>query len=522
MRFLIKRLLLAQQACLFQFALGAHQGGRCGVLFRRQGFLQPGNCQLFGSDPGPLDILQLGRQLGFFQRQRANRCLQRDLAFDRGQFGLLGIVLLSRSMGRLLRQRGALLRQFGRTALFLQLQQRRIVGCLLGPLARLALLQRQRLLRNPGARKNLGLLLGRDARLRDRLQLAVDVDARLRRGQDARVGIAPCLRAGHGRRLDALTLDRAIAQFFFGLQTQVQRLGRTPLGLGVRQRDRFALLFDVGQRPGFFQRTRLRCRAAECASERDLIGALALQHQFQRIAFGIGQKLCGLARAVRMALALARQHHHARIGGRDAHHFFLGGVHGGQSFARLAPRLFVVRRQFLRRQHRLLGQSGFLRDIVDGQFARHFFALGTLLQGHADLGIEQCAGAQFGRFLLDGFEPGHAGIGGSAHAVEALAAGRDDFFRRLCMLQRGGGGGGIDCGAIVGQRAGARFRQRPRFGRTARLGLGLDARDAGMDRLHFHLGTAEIGTAEIGTAEIGAASIGAVRLQRFQPGAIIG
>ena len=119
--------------------------------------------------------------------------------------------------------------------------------------------------------------------------------------------------------------------------------------------------------------------------------------------------------------------------------------------------------------------------------------------GQLDLGVGFDAGAQFGGFLAHGFEALGAGLGGGAQGFEAVAVGFDGFFGGLGVLQRGGGGGGVHRGALLGQRAGARFGVGAAFGGARRLGFGFDAGDGFLDGAHFATWRA-VGGAGAGTA----------------------
>ena len=256
---------------------------------------------------------------------------------------------------------------------------------------------------------------------------------------------------------------------------------------GLRQRDRFAFLLQVGQRARFFQRPHFGGGAVERRFQRDLVGAFALHRQFQRFAFRFGQHLRRLARPVGMAFAFARHDGHARVSGRNADHFFLGRLHGGDAFDRLQARLLGLHLQFFGGARGLLGQFGLHRHLFAG--AQPALLLGARAQfgGHADFIVGFDAGAQFRRFQFDRFQPCHAGLGGGAHGFQAFAVGGDRFFGRLRALLRGGGGGGIDGGAVFGQRAHARFGQRAALGGAGGFRFRFDAGNRFVDGFQFHL-----------------------------------
>ena len=281
-------------------------------------------------------------------------------------------------------------------------------------------------------------------------------------------------------------MDGRVAQFLFRLQAQVQRLRRMALGLRLRQRDGFAFLLQVGQRARLFQRAHFGGGAVEGRFQRDLVGALALHRQFQRFAFRFGQHLRRLARAVGVALAFARQHGDTGVGRGDAHHFLLGRLHGGDALDGLQARLLRLHLQFLGGAGRLFRQFRLHRHLFAGAQAAFLLGAGARLGGQADFIVRFHAGAQFGRLLLDRFQAGHAGLRGGAHGFQALAVGGDGFLGRLRVLLRGGGGGRIDGGAVLCQRAHARFGQG-----TALCGAGgfrfrFHAGDRLVDGLQFH------------------------------------
>ncbi|OEZ96845.1 hypothetical protein JAB9_25540 [Janthinobacterium sp. HH107] len=282
-------------------------------------------------------------------------------------------------------------------------------------------------------------------------QLAVHLDARLGGGQDAHVGIAARLRAGHGDHFQALAVDGRVAQFLFRLQAQTQRLRRMALRFRLRQGDGFALLLQVRQRARFFQGAHFGGGAVEGRFQRDLVGALALHRQIQRFAFRFGQHLRRLARTVRMALAFTGQHGDTGVRRSDAHHFFLGRLHGGDALDGLQARLLRLHLQFLGGAGGLLGQFRLHGHLLAGAQAAFLLGAGALFGGQTDGIIRFHAGAQFGRLLLDGFQAGHAGLRGGAHGVETFAVGGDRFLGCLRILLRGGGGGRVDGGAVLGQ-----------------------------------------------------------------------
>src|SRR5471032_1938685 len=405
---------------------------------------------------------------------------------QRGDGALFRRVFGGGAFGGLARQRGAFVGQLRGQFVFHGLDAGRFGRCRLGLLQLLGLHQRQRLGFDPGVRLQLRFLLGGRAGQRHIAQLAFGFDARLGRRQDARLGIATRLHAGGGHHLHALAVDRRVADFLFGLQAQMQRLRGAALRLGLRQRDLLALLFQMRQRAGLFQRAHLGGGAVEGRFERDLVGAFALHGQLQRLGFGVGQHLRGLARGVGVAFAFARQRGDARVGRRDADHLFARGLHGGDAFDRVQPGAFGLRVQLVGGARGLLRQLRFDGDLFGGALAVFFFLFGALLGGDADRGVGFDAGAQLGRLLLDRFEAGHAGLGGVAQRFEALAVGGDGFFRSLCVLQRDGGGGGDHRGAVLGQRTGARLGVGAVLGGAGGLGVGFDAGDRLVYGFHLH------------------------------------
>ena len=267
--------------------------------------------------------------------------------------------------GGLLRQRGALVGQRAGALLLLRFQRGGGGGGLrrrwrAGALPSVAIDFRF----HPGVHLLAGLFFGQRARQRHFAQLAVDFDARFGGGHDAPFGFAPRFGAGGGHLLDALAVDGGVAQFFFGLQAQVDRLGGDPLRLGLGEGDRLAFLFDVGQRARFFQRARFGHGAGERRGQRDLVGLFALHGQFERFGFGFGQQFGGLARALGLALAFARQRGHAGVGAGDVQHFFLGGVHRGDPFDRLQAGLLGVHFEVFDGARGAFGHLGFRFDLA--------------------------------------------------------------------------------------------------------------------------------------------------------------
>jgi hypothetical protein len=189
-----------------------------------------------------------------------------------------------------------------------------------------------------------------------------------------------------------------------------------------------------------------------------------------------------------LTLALAGQRGHARIGAGDADHFFLGRLHGGDALGRLQAGLFGLGFEFRSSAFHLFGQFGFGRQLFMGALTAFLFGAGALFGRQTDLGVGFHAGTQFGGFLFDGFQPGHAGLGGSAQRFQPFAVGADGVFGRLGILQRYGSSGSIHGGAVFGQcahglRRGRGFRQR------RRPWLRFHAGDGFLYGLHFHRGT---------------------------------
>src|SRR5471032_676700 len=409
--------------------------------------------------------------------QRGGGVLRGRVFGQRGDRALLRIVFGGGAFGDAARQGGAFFGQLRGALVFDGFDTGRFGGNDFSFFQLPGLHQRQRLGFDLGVRFQLGFLFGVHARQRHITQLTVGFDARLGRGQDARLGVAARLHAGGGHHLHAFAVDRRVADFLFGLQAQMQRLRGAALRFGLRQRDLLALLFQMRQRAGLFQRAHFGGGAVIGRFQRDLVGALALHGQIERLVFGVGQHLRGLARGVGVAFAFARQRGDARVGRGDAGHFFARGLHRGDAFDSVQARLFGLRVQLVGGARGLFRQFGFDGDLFGGALAVFFFLLGALLGGDADRGVGFDAGAQFGGLLLDRFEAGHAGLGGVAQRFEALAVGGDGFFRRLGVLQRDGGGGGVHRGAVLGQRAGARLGVGAVLGGAGGLGVGLDAGD---------------------------------------------
>ncbi|OEZ94846.1 hypothetical protein DUPY_44260 [Duganella phyllosphaerae] len=329
-------------------------------------------------------------------------------------------------------------------------------------------------------------LLGLHPGQRHRAQLVVGFDARFGGGHDAGVRFAPGLGAGGGHHFQPFAVERHVADFLFGLQAQVQRLGGAAVRLGLGQGDLLALLLQVGQRACFFQRPHFGGGAVEGRFERDLVGALALHGQVEGFGFGFGQHLRGLARRMGMALALARHGGHAGVGAGNAHHLVLGGLHRSHAFDRLQAGLFGFHFQFVGGARSLGGERRFDRDLLGGAQAAFVFGTGPLFGSLADQVVRFHAGAQFGGFLLDGVEPGHAGLGGGAQRFEAVAVGGNRVFGCLGVLLGGGSGGGVHRGAVFGQGTGARLGVGAVFGGAGGFRFGFHAGDGFLDRLHFH------------------------------------
>jgi hypothetical protein len=294
-------------------------------------------------------------------------------------------------------------------------------------------------------------------------------------------------RADGGPLFQALAVDGGVAQFLLGLQAHAQRLRGGALVLGLGQGDRLAFLLDVGQRPRLFQRPRLGGGARKAGRQRDLVGAFALQRQFQRLGFDFRQLLGSLARGLLKALAFARQDRDPGVGAGAVADFFARGMHGGDPLGGLQARLFGMLRQLVGLARGPFRQFGVASGLLFGAAARLFLGPRARLGVQADLGVGFHACAQLGRFLAHRFEALGRGFGGGAQGVDAVAVGLDRLFRGLGVRQRGGGGFGVDRRAFLGQAAGARLGMGAVLGRDRRLGLGLDPRDALLDRALLQL-----------------------------------
>src|SRR5471032_2769027 len=509
--------LYAQRGDLRLLRFDACLGGGGRGFLGQQFFLQRDQRLLLGGGAGAFGGGQRGRLRGRFCGQRfggfacggvgslrlgfaltrrrrvgiANGAIFRKgcrlaLLGQRGDGALLRGVFGGGAFGDAARQRGAFLGQAHGAFVFDGFDTGRFGRCGFGFFQLRRLHQRQRLGFDPGVGFQLGFLLGVHPRQRHVTQLAFGFDARLGRGQDARLGVAPRLHAGGGHHFHALAVDRRVADFLFGLQAQMQRLRGAALRLGLRQRDLLALLLQMRQRAGLFQRAHFGGGAVEGRFERDLVGAFALHGQVERLVFGVGQHLRGLARGIGVAFAFARQRGDAGVGRGYADHLFARGLHGGDPFHRVQAGLFGLRVQLVGGARGLLRQLRFDGALFGGALAVFFFLLGALLGGDADRGVGFDAGAQSGRLLLDRFKAGHAGLGGGAQRFEALAVGGDGLFRRLRVLQRDGGGGGVHRGAVLGQRTGARLGVGAVLGGAGGLGVGFDAGDRLVYGFHLH------------------------------------
>src|SRR5471032_2635393 len=318
--------------------------------------------------------------------QRGGGVLRGGVFGQRGDGALLRGVFGGGAFGDAARQRGAFLGQAHGAFVFDGFDTGRFGRCGFGFFQLRRLHQRQRLGFDPGVGFQLGFLLGVHPRQRHVTQLAFGFDARLGRGQDARLGVAPRLHAGGGHHFHALAVDRRVADFLFGLQAQMQRLRGAALRLGLRQRDLLALLLQMRQRAGLFQRAHFGGGAVEGRFERDLVGAFALHGQVERLVFGVGQHLRGLARGIGVTFAFARQRGDAGVGRGDADHLFARGLHGGDPFHRVQAGLFGLRVQLVGGARGLLRQLRFDGALFGGALAVFFFLLGALLGGDADRG----------------------------------------------------------------------------------------------------------------------------------------
>jgi hypothetical protein len=256
-------------------------------------------------------------------------------------------------------------------------------------------------------------------------QALVGVDACFRRRQD--IGFRRTARFGAGSRhvFEALAVDRRVAQFLFRFQAQVQRRGRGPFRLGLGQSDGFALLFQVRQRTGLFERMGFGSGTGKRGSQGDLVGALALHCQFERFRFGLCQHFGRLARPLGLAFALAREDGHACIGTGAMQDFFAGSMHGGDAFRRLQARLLRLGHQFIGCQCCLCGQLGVRFRQLGGALARFFFQTtpGFGRQAHMCIGFD--ARTQIGRFLAHGFEALGTGDRCGAQCFQSVAVGFD-------------------------------------------------------------------------------------------------
>ena len=220
-------------------------------------------------------------------------------------------------------------------------------------------------------------------------------------------------------------------------------------GFRLRQRDRFAFLFQVRQCACFFQRPHFGGGAIKSRFQRDLVGALALTVNSDALAFAADASWPSGARV--------------RGARRSASAAMRASAEAMPIISSLAACTAATRSTACKRACSVCScNSSEARAACSASsdctaicsVARLRFSCSARARSSAAMRISLSASTRARNSavsLLHRFQTGHARLRGGAHGFQAFAVGGDGVFGGLCILLCSRSGSGIDGGAVFSQ-----------------------------------------------------------------------